>query len=438
MDLTVLAIFQRTCGFEVYPHPGLTCRYTQGAGDSPFGTVFIISIGFILVFMLTIPMGFLNLEDNMWVQVGAVFMFVAILIQWVVSSIMKGFNFSYLPAFGKDQSQVLGTIIFNYTFVSTVPSWANEKRRDVSINGVVWGSTTLSTGIYFLVGIMGALSYDLSSSDDFLNVINSNTTGIMHIFASISVYLFPIVVLLSSIPVLSIIIKYNIVENNLCRPLFANFWAVILPWLISIPFYTGNGLAIVVNYSSLLFGGFTNFVVPLLLYVVAIRQEKKKLKEQAASAEFTARQSIQFGSASGEDDVLGSPVVFSDLIEASDVRNNNNNSSTGYSGDGGADSGSDSDEGDNNDDPERGQKRSFSKKIVKKKQSFVVRSYYRLKAHREKVINSPYRAFPDWKLFKYTDIVAYILIAIFTATIFFVLGLDIWQSPTFQRLIHVH
>ena len=101
MDMTVLAVFGRTCGLEFYPKPfflhGITCVYTPGdgrmrnyyyyclfffvclgvtfrtqitlpklpTGSTPFQGIYILSIGFILVFMLTIPVGFLNLNDNM-------------------------------------------------------------------------------------------------------------------------------------------------------------------------------------------------------------------------------------------------------------------------------------------------------------------------------------------------------------------------------------
>jgi hypothetical protein len=49
-----------------------------------------------------------------------------ILVEWAAWFIYNGMHHS-IPAIGPDQSQVLGTVIFNYAFVVSVPSWLNEK-----------------------------------------------------------------------------------------------------------------------------------------------------------------------------------------------------------------------------------------------------------------------------------------------------------------------
>jgi hypothetical protein len=43
-----------------------------------------------------------------------------------------------------------------------------------------------------------------------------------------------------SIPVYSIIIRYNLIESGLCGKHWANVWAVLFPWVFSVPFYTGT------------------------------------------------------------------------------------------------------------------------------------------------------------------------------------------------------
>jgi hypothetical protein len=81
----------------------------------------------------------------------------------------------------------------------------------------------------------------------FLLLTFSRTTGALHVISQISVYLFPAVALMSSIPVFSIIIRYNLVENKICRKPFANFWAVVFPWILSVFFYAGKGLLLVIK-----------------------------------------------------------------------------------------------------------------------------------------------------------------------------------------------
>lgn len=62
----------------------------------------------------------------------------------------------------------------------------------------------------------------------------------MKILAEISVYAFPEVVLVSTIPVFSIIVRYNLLDSGLMGRFWANFWAVIFPWFLAIPFYPGR------------------------------------------------------------------------------------------------------------------------------------------------------------------------------------------------------
>ena len=47
---------------------------------------------------------------------------------------------------------MLGTILFNFGFVTTVPSWVNEKKPHVSVNKTVWISTFCCNLIFFVIG----------------------------------------------------------------------------------------------------------------------------------------------------------------------------------------------------------------------------------------------------------------------------------------------
>ena len=47
--------------FHTLPHPSLI----------PHAFSYVVSLGFIIVLCLTIPMGYFNLDDNIWVQKGA-------------------------------------------------------------------------------------------------------------------------------------------------------------------------------------------------------------------------------------------------------------------------------------------------------------------------------------------------------------------------------
>jgi hypothetical protein len=55
------------------------------------------------------------------------------------------------------QAGVLGTILFNFGFVTTIPSWVNEKKPEVSVNNTVWLSTTMCLVIFYVIGIPGTI-----------------------------------------------------------------------------------------------------------------------------------------------------------------------------------------------------------------------------------------------------------------------------------------
>ena len=63
----------------------------------------------------------------------------------------------HIPAVNNDaktgsQAAVLGTVLFNFGFVTTVPSWVNEKKPHVSVNKVVWVSTFCCNLVFFAIG----------------------------------------------------------------------------------------------------------------------------------------------------------------------------------------------------------------------------------------------------------------------------------------------
>eukprot|EP01114_Cavostelium_apophysatum_P016131 TRINITY_DN4539_c0_g1_i7.p1 TRINITY_DN4539_c0_g1~~TRINITY_DN4539_c0_g1_i7.p1 ORF type:complete len:421 (-),score=88.62 TRINITY_DN4539_c0_g1_i7:615-1877(-) len=272
MDLTLIAIFKKTYAIEFYPHPGWTEVTNPGTETSPFGNSFVLSLGYVIVLVLTVPMGYFNLDDNIIIQKGAVFMLILIFIEWFVNFFLVGIDFKRVPIAAANQSQVLGSIIFNYAFVITVPSWVNEKAENVSISKSVWTATGTATVFYILIGLLGAWAFDFAANQDLLDVIVLHSTGPLRLISRICVYLFPAAALLSSIPVFSIIIRYNLTDNGIVkRKIIANWWSVIFPWILGVVVYTGSGVISVINWTSLFVNGVVNFVIPLILYILSNR-----------------------------------------------------------------------------------------------------------------------------------------------------------------------
>jgi hypothetical protein len=98
MDETLVAIFDYTGAVEVWPSIGWA--HTGVVDPRPFSSIYGISLGFIIVMLVTIPLGYFNLDDNQIVQEGAVIAMFLIVIEWIVSFFLRPWDWSNVPAFG--------------------------------------------------------------------------------------------------------------------------------------------------------------------------------------------------------------------------------------------------------------------------------------------------------------------------------------------------
>ncbi|CAJ0631955.1 16701_t:CDS:10 [Entrophospora sp. SA101] len=220
MDSLMISLLGKTCGIGIYPDSGVFCVYKQLPDGSPFGDKTML-VTFVM------PLGLMDLVDNVRIQI------------------------EFVPIIGDDISQVVGTILLNYSFIITIPSWINDLNPNVSIRKSIFYSIIISTVIYLLLGIFGGMSYKMDLSSNIISIINdSNERSIISL---ITTYLFPLAILITSIPVYTIIIKYNLIRNNYCGKNLANILSSALPWIIIIPFQTGYWLNVFMNWTTLIF-----------------------------------------------------------------------------------------------------------------------------------------------------------------------------------------
>ena len=53
---------------------------------------------------------------------------------------------------------MFGVILFNFQFVTTIPSWLNEKKPGVGVNSSIWWSVVISVLLYIGLGYFGAIA----------------------------------------------------------------------------------------------------------------------------------------------------------------------------------------------------------------------------------------------------------------------------------------
>jgi hypothetical protein len=293
-DATIVAIFGKSCGAEIYPNQTFTCVGGGGQNfinttaiiiaDSVFGDAWILSLGFILVALLAIPLGYWNLDDIIGVQIGAGILLFGIIIAWMYEFGSRGLKYQ-VHAFGSHPANEVGTTVFNYAYIVTVPSWINEKSPGISINKSIWSALLPAIVTFTLLGWIGALAINTTSTTDLLASLSTPETSTI---AQIATYLFPWAALVSGIPIYSIIIRYNLIENNICTTTWANFWSVIFPWISAFCLMSGNLLNTALNWGSILTTIPLNLMLPAFLYIVA----KQRIKD---------RQNISLVQAVGDD-----------------------------------------------------------------------------------------------------------------------------------------
>eukprot|EP00842_Homolaphlyctis_polyrhiza_P006480 jgi/Hompol1/6833/HPOL_002340-RA len=269
-DKLLIQLFGKTCGLALSSsHKGWICVAEAGSSPSPFGNIFMIfTLGFLIILIMTIPLGLVNLDDNMGVQIGAFFLSLVILIQWCSASVVKGLDSSLMPPYtplGIPYAQVVGTVMLNLSFTTVIPSWINIKSKEVNIQHVTWVSLFFTTFIFISSGIFMALGFNIDSSNNVLPPLLA--TGLPSALTKLTVYLFAYVMLVPSIPVSMIISKNNLFQNKLMSEGIATFVSFVLPWIACIPLQTGTVLLTFQTWTSVVFVSVSSFIIPIMIYI---------------------------------------------------------------------------------------------------------------------------------------------------------------------------
>ncbi|RIA85242.1 hypothetical protein C1645_697955, partial [Glomus cerebriforme] len=271
-DAILIRFAGGTCGIGIYPDKGWICVHNLDF-NSPFDDrIMIATCGFMITFILVLPMAFCNLGENVKVQIISFIILIFVIITWIIACIMNGLKPDRIPLIGSDHSLLVGTVLFNYAFITTVPSMVNDLNRNVSIRKVIWISVGITTLAYVLIGILGAMSFQYDFSSNIISEIRNSK--IRNIFTDMATLLFPLGGLLASIPADTIVVRYNLVRSEICNYPIATFISLVIPWCIALPFQTGVWLNIFSNWTSLLFISTTNFLLPFCLFHLSQRKAK--------------------------------------------------------------------------------------------------------------------------------------------------------------------
>ncbi|KAI8592114.1 hypothetical protein BDZ88DRAFT_385226, partial [Geranomyces variabilis] len=274
-DSFLITLTGQTCGYGISPLSGFICVSEQTNSNSPFGDNYMLATaGFILLLVMVIPLISLNLNDNLIVQLLSVVYLGFIIFVWVLMALVAGVDRSGMQTIGANLTPVLGTVMFNYTLANTVPSWVNTKHKSVPIAKTIWYSVGISTTMYVTIGLFGGAAFPMPDDSNLIQAVAASeyVSGAGKAVNSVINVTYPVLVLLTSIPVSIIIVKLNLVSSRLCTGAWAQFWAAAVPFLAALPFQTGAWITQFSNWTSLIFQSTCNFAAPFLVYLFLPRR----------------------------------------------------------------------------------------------------------------------------------------------------------------------
>jgi amino acid permease len=115
----------------------------------------LVTLGYAVLLVFVVPLASMRLTDNILIQFISLVATLIISLEWVDVFGKNGFNADLMPVIGHDLSQIVGSIMFNYAFITTVPSWLNSKHPSVPVKKTIWVSLIMATLIYVVIGLTG-------------------------------------------------------------------------------------------------------------------------------------------------------------------------------------------------------------------------------------------------------------------------------------------
>ncbi|CAK9002690.1 unnamed protein product [Durusdinium trenchii] len=261
MDYIMLNIYGCAPGLQLGLQAAYVCG-TQTDSVTPFGDRLVLSSSMLAVALICAPFAVKNLDDNVILQYLAVIGLIVMAVIWIGLLLSEPAFPNPLPIATASQSSLIGTVLFNFAFTSALPSWVNEKKPDVPVGTTFWTTMCFVVVLYSVVGIVGGMAYApfYDTNENLFSKLNAGGSKVGQ--ATVAAY--PMLQNVTSIPVLAILIRCNLIQGGL-PPAAATFIAVALPWLMSIPFYTGSGFDTIAEVGGLATSSVINFIIPLIM-----------------------------------------------------------------------------------------------------------------------------------------------------------------------------
>jgi len=226
----------------------------------------MLTTGYLLSGMMFLPMSLMDLKENTVFQVVGFVVLIVISLQFVVSFLMNGIDFSNVSMWGEDWSDMFGVILFNFAVVIVVPAWLYERKPDVNVHSALTNSSLIGFVLYILVGGLGALTMPNVAD----NMLQSMMSGAFGKITEVCSMVFAFFIIGLGIPLFSVLTRLNLTGSGLCTRGQANILAIYFPWGTAWLLYSGGRTTALLGWGGIFFTSIVVFIAPLALslYVV--------------------------------------------------------------------------------------------------------------------------------------------------------------------------
>jgi len=263
------------------------CRPFE-TGDQVSTTAFV-SLGYVATFLVIFPVSTDRISEGMalqWVSFAVAVIAVPLASLKAAHSVflVHGIRSSHLTliATGKRTLSASGVVLFNLMYGIFVSTWLGEKRRDVSVSSVVYGTSFYSCLAMIAYGASLAAASRHVSSDGLLESTERGEPVIEVVLA----LLFGFFVIASGIPVACIMARHNLRASTLklVDDACANILCVWLPWGVAWLFYPSRAYRALVNYAGLFVVAWLALWLPFFILLHAI----KPIADDATTSDYLA------------------------------------------------------------------------------------------------------------------------------------------------------
>lgn len=247
------------------------CVPFQNNGDC------ILTLGYVIAASVFIPMCLMDLKENTIGQIVGFIIMCSVVLIFSSSFLDYDLKWKHVPLWGDPSlgisaawGTMVGVVLFNYALVLAIPAWLHEKKPNVSVPRVIYGSTVFATVMYVGVGLLGALA--IPNVND--NMLDPMVSGAFGRLLQVTAGVFGFWNIGLDIPLFSVLARYNFTESGLFPSTrMANVFVVYLPWAVAWMFYQGTLIGILLEWGGILFTSAVAFVLPLYLALRALEQE---------------------------------------------------------------------------------------------------------------------------------------------------------------------